>query len=518
MKPYKSGKEAEPRGTVRMQAPLGERQIVTELTEEVELPDYQPEIKRLLRVQAKVMPPDVYIGAGNAECSGTVEYSVLYAGTDGTLWCSTPSGSYRFSFPVELPADFDAGEGLICDAHCLPETVSGRVTAPRKLTIRCRLRSRAQLWGTRILPDPLEQSPCMERLMGSCGCARMFLGTGEPFTVGDEILCDPREGDVRVICADSQVFVTEATAGSGTVSCRGEVCLKLLCCHDAEGEIYTVMRRMPFSQTVDMDGVEVNCGVCVTGACRDLRVTVGDGKISCDLTVCLSVRATRNETVSFLRDAYSTEAECATVTRDITVPVTLRAVLGNFSLNHTATLEESGIRPGSRAVDADCFVTLTGAEADRGKYILTGKCRFRLVLSGDDDWSVQELELPVRYETDGDDALSLPVTAAELDAEVIACRARIDGEKLALDAEITLGGILRGEETVPVLTEATVGAAWQAPGAVYTVCYPSKDDTLWSVAKRYHTPVSLLSAKNTLAPAPAADTPASLAGVRFLMV
>ena len=69
-----------------------------------------------------------------------------------------------------------------------------------------------------------------------------------------------------------------------------------------------------------------------------------------------------------------------------------------------------------------------------------------------------------------------------------------------------------------MLTEATVGAAWQAPGAVYTVCYPSKDDTLWSVAKRYHTPVSLLSAKNTLAPAPAADTPASLAGVRFLMV
>lgn len=92
-----------------------------------------------------------------------------------------------------------------------------------------------------------------------------------------------------------------------------------------------------------MDGVEVNCGVCVTGALPgSARDPVGDGKISCDLTVCLSVRATRNETVSFLRDAYSTEAECATVTRDITVPVTLRAVLGNFSLNHTATLEESG--------------------------------------------------------------------------------------------------------------------------------------------------------------------------------
>ena len=55
------------RKTVRMQAPLGERQMVTELSEDIELPDYQPEIKRLLRVKAKESPADSYIGAGNVE-------------------------------------------------------------------------------------------------------------------------------------------------------------------------------------------------------------------------------------------------------------------------------------------------------------------------------------------------------------------------------------------------------------------------------------------------------------------
>lgn len=504
--------------TVRMQAPLGERQIVTELSEDIELPDYQPEIKRLLRVEASVSPADIYIGAGNVECSGTVDYSILYSGADGTLWCATPSGTYRYTFPVELPADFDAGEGLICDAASQPENVSGRVTAPRRLTLRCRLRSRAQLWGTRVLPDPTEQLPGIQRLTGSCDCARLFLGTGEAFTVGDEILCDPRDGDVRVISADGQVFVTEAGAGSGTVDCRGEVCLRLLCCHDETGEAYPVLRRVPFAQTIDMEGVEVNCEACATGSLKDLRVVVGDGKISCDMTVTLAVRAARNETVSLLRDAYATGAECDTVTRELRVPVALRTVLGNFTVGHTATLEEVGLHPGMKVIDADGTVTMGETECTRGKYILTGKCRFRLILAADGDWSVQELEVPVRYEIDGAERGDCPVTASELDACVISCRARADGEKLALDAEIAVSGTLRGEAQEPVLAELTTGAAWQAPGAVYTVCYPAKTDTLWSVAKRYHVPVSELVAKNALAQAPAADAQDSLAGVRYLLV
>ena len=506
------------RKTVRMQAPLGERQMVTELSEDIELPDYQPEIKRLLRVQAKVSPADSYIGAGNVECSGTVDYSILYSGPDGTLWCATPAGPYRFAFPVELPADFDAGEGLICDVQSQPENVSGRVTAPRRLTLRCRLRSRAQLWGTRVLPDPVEQSPGMERLMGNCDCVRLYLGMSESFTLGDELLCDPREGDVRVISADGQVFVTEAAAGSGTVNCRGEVCLKLLCCHEPAGETYTVARRIPFSQAVDMDGVEVNCETCAAGTCQDLRVTVEDGRISCETTVRLSVRAVRNETVSLLRDAYSTEAECTTTVRELTVPVACGAVLGNFSLGQTVPLEEAGVHPGMKVMDADGSVTMGEITCERGKAVLSGKCRFRMLLSGDGDWSVQEVELPVRYETDCACDGNPPVSAAELTAEVLTCRARADGEKLAIDAEIAVSGTLRGEKTVPVLAEAGIGAAWQVPGAVYTVCYPAKDDTLWTVAKRYHTPVSGLIAKNALAQAPAADAEDSLLGVKYLMI
>ena len=504
--------------TIRIQSPLGERQIVTELAEDFSLPDYQPEIKRLLRIRATVSPADRYIGAGSAECSGTVDYCILYSGNDGGLYCANQSGEYRFAVPVELPADFEIGDGILCDVESVPEMVSGRVAAPRRLSVKCRLRSAVRMYGTRLLGGSFGEGEDIQRLRGQGSCARVFLGTGEPLALGDEILCDAGEGSVRVICAEGQVFVTEATAGSGSVGCRGELCLKLLCCRDDAAELqppYPVLRRIPFSQQVPADGVEVNCECCAKGTCTDIRITVEEGRILCEASVILQVRAQRNEEFAYTRDIYSTSQSCEVAYAAVPLSRALRCFNGNVSLNSAVPLEEAGIRPGLTVADIGGMAMPTGLEADRGKFILTGKCRFTVILSDGSELSAQELELPFRYETDG--SREQPVFS-DITVELLSCKARIDGERIGVDAELAVCAALRGQDEVRTVSEVAFGGEWKPAGAVYTVCYPMREDTLWSVARRYHCPVSDLVARNSLASAPAADAPDSLSGVRFLLV
>ncbi len=510
--------EKEGLNTIRIQSPMGDRQIVTELAEDFSLPDYQPEIKRLLRVKATVSPADKYIGAGSAECSGTVDYCILYSGNDGGLYCTNQTGEYRFTAPVELPADFEIGEGFLCDVESVPEMTSGRVVAPRKLSVKCRLRSRMRLYGTRLLGENVGDGEDVQRLHGQTACARVFLGAGEPIALGDEILCDAKDRNVRVICAEGQVFVTEAAAGSGSVNCRGELCLKLLCCHDdaEEPELpYSVLRRIPFGQQVPAEGVEVNCDCCARGTCTDIRITVEEGRILCEASVSLQVRAQRNEDIAYTRDLYSTGRECETAYTTVALQQALRCVNGNFSLNTAIPLEEAGIRPGLAVADISGTAAVTGLEADRGKYFLTGKCRFLVILSDNGELSAQEFEAPFRYETDG--GKEAP-TDSDITVELISCKAKIDGERIGVDAELAVAAAIRGQSRICTVSEASFGGEWKAAGAVYTVCYPARDDTLWSVARRYHCPVSDLVARNSLASAPAADSPDSLAGVRFLLV
>ena len=302
----------ETKGGIRMQVPICDRQLLSEITSDFSLPDYQPEIKRLLRVRATVLPADTYVGTPSAELSGRIEYSILYTGNDGALYCTAQNGEYRLSCPFEMPTDVDLNEGILCDVDTVCDSVIARVAAPRKISVKCRLRSRVQLLGSGVREEAIPACDGeLERLRGRAVTVRRFVGIGEALQLCDEVLCETREGELRVICAESEVFVSEAVAGSGVVNCRGEVCLKLICCREGSDALPTVQtRRIPFSQAVASEGVEVNCDASADGICSDVRFTVEEGRILCEMSVVLRTRAQRNEEIEYTRELYSTCCEC----------------------------------------------------------------------------------------------------------------------------------------------------------------------------------------------------------------
>lgn len=506
------------RSGARVQATVCDRQVVTELASDFSLPDYQPEIKRLLRVRATVAPPDKYIGAGSAEFSGTVDYSILYAGNDGALYCASQAGEYQFNVPVEMSADFEVGDGLVCDVETVPDLATGRVIAPRKLSLKCRLRSRVRLYGTCVMEEEIGGAAhdSIQKLKGSAECARMFVGSGDPLQLGDEILFDAQSENLRVICADAQVYVTEASAGSGCVNCRGEVCLKLICAHEGENEApFVQLRRIPFTQSVPTDGAEVNCDCCADGVCSDIAITVEDGRILCEVTARIEAHAQRNERIEFTRDAYSTAANGEARYTDWKFPIALKCVSGNFSLNTVLSMEEAGIRAGQSVVDLSIVPSVSELACENGRYILTGRCRCHALLCGEGDLAAQEFEIPFRYEAEGSEAR---VSDYDVELTPLSCRARADGERLSVDAELAVNIITRGERICEILTAASFDEEIARGGASYTVCYPSREDTLWTVAKRYHRSVADIAEMNPLTGSPAADARDSLAGVRYLLV
>ena len=506
---------------LRVQTLLCDKQEMGEVTAEVSLPDYRPEVKRLVRVSATVAPPARYVGAANTELSGSVDFCILYTGNDGALYSTSHTSEYRIGIPTDLPSDALLGEGLVCDADILPEPCNARVLAPRKLSLKCRLRARMRIYGNRLIENgDLVSGIAAEKLYGSSDTSELFSGVGEPLLLHDEIVCDTQSEDVRVVCADGQIFITEAIAGSGCVNCRGEVALKLLCAHDATGlPPSQLTRRIPFEGSVDVDGCEVNCSASAFGTCADVSVTVEDGRILCDLSVILQARAQRDRNLTYVRDAYALDSHSDGRTDFLTLPQSRSCVCANFSVGQTLTAEEAGLRPGASVVDALLFPLSAELTQDNGRDVLSGKCRVHLTLCDEaGEISSQEVELPYRYETEAKET-----TLADYLVHVspISCRARADGERLGIDGEIAVSMMTRTQAQIQYLSACNVGDKYQKPTGECTVCFPASSDTLWSVAKRYHKSLAHLTAINTLpqqAQAAAADSSASLAGMNYLLV
>ena len=506
---------------LRVQALLCDKQEMGEVSGEISLPDYLPEVKRLMRVSATVTPPARYVGAANTELSGSVDFCILYTGNDGALYSTSHTSEYRIGIPTDLPNDAALGEGLVCDADILPEPCNARVLAPRKLSLKCRLRARMRLYGNRLIENgDVIAGIAAEKLFGSCDVAEHFCGVGEPLLLHDEIICDTQSEDVRVICADGKVLIMEAVAGSGSINCRGEVVLKLLCAHDSTGlPPSQLMRRIPFESSIEVEGCEVNCAASAFGTCTDVSVTVEEGRILCDVAVVLEGRAQRDRTISYVRDAYTLDTKCESRTDSLTLPKSRSCICANFSVGSTLTAEEAGLRTGVNVIDAQLMPLTMELVQEHGKDILMGRCRVHLTLSDDaGELSSQEVEIPYRYETDAKEGARADFL---VHLSPISCRARADGERLGIDGEIAVSIITRAEEKIRYLSACSIGDKCKKPEGECTVCFPSPSDTLWSVAKKYHKPLAHLTNINTLPPqaqAAAADSKASLAGVNYLLV
>ena len=501
-----------------VQLPLCDKSIITELSGDFTLPDYQPEIKRLLRVTASVLPPSKYVGDNGASLAGNIDYYVLYTGSDNALYCAPLSAEYKVDVPFDLTDDAVDGylHSATAVANIVPDTISGRVTAPRKISIRSRLRSRVQIMGERLLDSSYAGSDgSLQVLYGNESVVRRSVGVSDTVRVTDEVFCDSRDGDVRVICANGQVLINEAALSGGSVICRGDLYLKLLLCNEGGARPYVNLRKIPLSGNIAIDSAVPGATATVKGSVCDLSITVEEGRLGIDAGVLLEGEVCSKEEISYVKDVYSIARASDNSYKDVTVRVDGVGFSGNFTLSDSLAMSDVGIMPGATVIDVCGVAQTEETEACEGeKCIVSGKVKLSLLTEKDGDYSVVEAEMPFTYRAPA----SGEAQGSVFSAEVISSKARIDGERVGIDAEIGVSGVIGRCETRKMLSQVAFGDPIDVSKGEFVVCYPANDDSVWSVAKRYGADLSRICSANNLKLKSSADMPETLVGVKCLVI
>ncbi len=503
-----------------IQVPVSERSIASELSGDFVLPDYQPEIKRLLKINAAVLPPSKYIGDSTAELSGDIDYYVIYTGSDNQLYCAPLSSEYKISVPIDKNNDLRL-LNMSADAVIAPDMVSGRVTSPRKLNIKCRLKTETRVYGDM----PLEQGaayskdPDNQMLYGEERVTSSSFVMGEMLYVSDEIILDRADGETRVVSADGRVLLSDISCANGAVNCRGELYLKLLMCRERDGSTYTTLRKLPISQTILCDGAGMNSSAYAKGNVCEMRINVDEGRVGMDIGILIEAVVCDNENVRYIKDAYSTTHNTECGYKILSIPRSGSSVNTNFTLSDSMTLDEAGITPEHTVVDTNGSVAYESESFEDGKYKLQGKLKLSMLLNKDGEYSCTDIEFPIKYISDtGIHGVPDEDMRSVMRADVISIRTRVDGERVGVDCEIALCGGIWSVGDMTLLDSMSFGDETKHSRGEYVICYPSRTDSLWSVAKRYGTTVSSLAGMNKISAASAPDGEDSLDGVKYLIV
>ena len=455
------------------------RELAAEVTGDFVLPDYQCEIRRILHVDARVLPPARYVSTSEVEFSGTVDFRVTYVGGDGELYSIPLSESYGFSVPIDADGGTD-DVSVLCSIRA--DSVNTRVSAARKLNIRCRLRPCVRVMArkcvaTEIVGDETEDS--IFRRMESA--TRLDCQSSLSEIVPLSCTMPPLPDDTRIVSADAAAFVSSVSSVPGGVRCQGKVSVKLICVSDG-GEFSTRQKEIPFESENEISLTDASVRA-VASVC-DMTVNVADDGIECNMGVVSEAVACVNSEEEYTADAYSSEHE----SRCICTPISARRMTvcggGNATLSERIAVTDTPIPADAEIIDACGRAYMQTCEWQNGKYVFGGSADLAVIWRRDGEFGVHELHIPIKYEHSAPDGAAVASFDAAVTLDGLRCR--LDGENLSVDAEIIVSADCMADSSVELVERLELGERYTATrSASLTVCFPESEDTLWSIAKRY---------------------------------
>ena len=481
--------------------------IFTECSEDFVLPDYMPEICRVLKLETSIIKGDGFLGSAKADFDGTVLYTLFYTDNEETLTAVPLESRYHY----ELPLGAVVPELVFSEERL--DSVNMRPCGPRRVFIRSRIRACVHS----ITKEPLQKAlddilPSdvgeVERLEKKTQALYTTLCRCEPTEASTEFILEGRDSEkLRPVYAKSETVIDKITAEDGHLICRGALLLYVLL--EDGGDTVTLTRKIPFE---DASTADSRAGDAVLAKALPSAITVSLSQNGADAVITASAKhgfealIERNEPVSLTKDAYATEKKLDLSMRSLTLRSLTDALSGTFTVDGELSLPE-----GTDVLLISLFPREASLSWQNKRAVLAGEMRAELLCFGREGsadeahYYAKEHHLPFRIELEGKfDVLEGDEVRYELVPHTASVSMQNGKGRLASEVSVSLRAYRDEAHFVP---EDVKGATpFSRESDELTVYYPTDKDSLWSVAKAFGVPLLKLREQNGIAAKEDVDT------------
>ena len=494
-----------------LKLPAAEQEQSVEL--DYVLPDYCPDFFRLLSCTAETA-----VSAGQP-ADGAVPYTlhvtlhVLYCGAQ-TEAVQALTQTLDYQGRAELPAAAADASALQIRMTAEPSYLNCRAVSQRRIDVRGAVRIRTACTGEqpRTVLSGAEGLHVRTRAEPFSYVSQLTR-TEKRFTLSDDIrLTDTQPALLSVLQTQTVLNVTETRIVAGKLVVRGEASVTLL--YTAENGIETHSAALPFSQIVEQDGLADDMTCIVTACAAGLTLTpesVNDGDIRllhADLDIMLDCAAVRQTTSDLLTDLYSTVHPAEPLAEQIPVLTLPAPVSEHFRQKLTLTQQDAVI---TKVYAAWAEPESLRTAAENGGTVISGTLHgYALAADAESHPLMLEQRAPFTW--------TLP---QQLSAEAMppvtvqSCSYTLTGsDSVALQTELGVSGQVLQQTVCTLLTDVQIDRETRLPdGGQYALrlYFGQPGESLWEIAKRYHTAESAIREEN--------DVPADrLAAAQMLLI
>ncbi len=485
------------------------------------LPEYMPEISKMIKAEGRVIPTGKYIGAERAEFSGSVIYSIIYAGEDGAPYFTTLGCEYEYAVPL--------GEAVGCSDieifdECAIESTSVRPSGPRKLSIKSKIKALPHVVYKKEEDDghiALLSGAEFERLCKRESVMESTHFESGEFELEESFKIEGASPEAEIIGCEGNVCISELRPNLNGVICRGE-CECRIYYYDIEAgrrAFLCARKKVHFEKEI------MSYHVCDIQNARayskivsaDINTEDGTEELSLSLTLNIWGEYICEHEKEYITDIYACGSDSEVEYKNEQIHRGVLCKNANFSCHAQKKLEMEAEGNVCSAV-ASARVENVSFESD--KACITGEINIEALIctasDGSYDYSTENIPMPFKCE------LPILCNAQKYDTritpEVTGVRVRAEKDVLSADAELYLSAFVCGIDSIRTVKSAeTLEDIKDTEADSVRIYYPDKGESLWSVGKKYGRSISSIARINGLETT-APDKSESLWGLRSLVI
>lgn len=492
--------------SITTQALIYEAKKEENINLELPVPEYLPGISKIINTSVLFSSCELHTESTKAQLETNAHFDVLYLSDfGGKIKCA--SFDKQFSIPFKEPFEKDTDLTAVPSVHI--SALSAKPISSRKILLKGTLYASCQAYSDRETPifvsDNDEEDICVLEKKIVC-CDTVIIQSSSMTATAELNLEKDSPAANEVLLPKAAVHSPECVCNDGKLTVNAKLCLYALyeclpdevnadssatyACVNSQTDFQCIVEDARIKENcdclafIDINAIDCNCSYDSYGDSRIINYTIS-------YTLCAKLFENKEYTVT--QDVFSTAFPLQVENRKTSFNVSGES----FSLTRTLTESLHGDLSSLSEISC-CFahIKTVSTENSSGKTFANVKCLIE-VIGINSQGSISCVSLPASFHIPFDEKVN-SYDSLEYFITVISCNASLRDGSIDVSVDFDIKGIFKNNlitNAVCSITKDIENPISRAKGQL-TVYYPSKDDTLWSVSKKYFVKPSVIRSSN----------------------
>lgn len=470
------------------------------LDADINLPDYCPEIQKILKCTVVPNITSVQNNSGRITADADASVRILYVGENGK------TAAYEQNYPLQKFVESGkVTSDSAVDVRIKTDYANCRAVNPRRVDVRAMMTFVFKALNKReetvlcSADGAGIQTITEENVAASlCGLSERAFSLSEVIELGDE-----KPPVSQIINVSACAVTSEIKIINNKALIKGDCRIKIYYIGDENSAVESVEHSMPISQIIEAEGLNETCKPCIRlniSSCETVPKADSSGNIRLiDFNARISAfTAAFEETpVSLISDAYSTEYKAENTHKSIE----LLSFNDSFDTSFTnkVVLESIG-------VSVDCVLAVWCSDIKYNFSSKEDKCSISgtyqaNILYKDSENQTGIIQKPVDF----DFQVKMREKAERISCfgsvQILSCSCAVTGDsRLELKTELCSSGIILSSCMKKYISDIMLSSENKSKdeSCALTIYFCDKDETLWDIARKYNTTVEAIKSENEM--------------------